>query len=56
MSDADRVPAEHRDVTRRFVLGCGVAALTAAADRPPNVGVFFIDDMGCADLSSTHRR
>lgn len=43
MSDAERFLAEHREVTRRFFLGCGVAgaaALTAgraAADRPPEL-------------------
>src|SRR5688500_8449614 len=40
MSDADRSRAEPREVTRRFVLGCGVAALAAgraAAARPPEL-------------------
>ena len=41
MSDAERFLAEHREVTRRFFLGCGVAGAAAtltparaAADRP----------------------
>jgi DMSO/TMAO reductase YedYZ molybdopterin-dependent catalytic subunit len=44
MSDAERFLAEHRDVTRRFFLGCGFAwaaahptAGRAATDRPPEL-------------------
>ncbi|HET6574727.1 MAG TPA: molybdopterin-dependent oxidoreductase [Fimbriiglobus sp.] len=44
MNDAERFLSEHGEVTRRFLLGCGIAGATgllaagrAAADRPPEL-------------------
>jgi DMSO/TMAO reductase YedYZ molybdopterin-dependent catalytic subunit len=65
MSDADRFLADHRDITRRFFIGCGVAggaaALApgwAAGDRPPelakaleSLGPYFSPQGGFQDVS-----
>ncbi len=65
MSDAERFLAEHRAVTRRFFLGCGLAGAAAAlavgrasAERPPelakavdSIGPYFTTQAQFRDVS-----